>query len=302
MFRARPLAGVGAGGYDAAFPEARAAFSERHADSPLVGVNENFLTGRAHNEYLQILAELGAVGLALFVAACSALVWLAAAALRRARGPLVPGAIASLVAFAVSSGASSISFRWTSSGLVFFFAAALVARFASAARAPDDVRRGLVPALPPALARGALLAGLTCRRGFNTSTCYEYLAGAESNAGDLEGAERTLAFAARVYPRSVFLRARHASALERVGRARDAELEMSAALLLDSRAARGWRRLIDEDIDAAIAEARRDPAVPMPGELQPEDAVLAVLQENERRFPEAVTSGWRARVRSTELR
>jgi O-antigen ligase len=374
MFRARPLAGVGAGGYDAAFPEARAAFSERHADSPLVGVNENFLTGRAHNEYLQILAELGAVGLALFVAACSALVWLAAAALRRARGPLVPGAIASLAAFAVSSGASSISFRWTSSGLVFFFAAALVARFASAARAPDDVRGGPVPALLPALPRGALLAGLTCalastavmcahganvllqasaqatadegraeklyraalglnpldpaahfnygiwllarkrereaadhlryavRRGFNTSTCYEYLAGAESNAGDLEGAEQTLAFAARVYPRSVFLRARHASALERVGRARDAELEMSAALLLDSRAARGWRRLIDEDIDAAIAEARRDPAVPMPGELRPEDAVLAVLQENERRFPEAVTSGWRARVRSTVLR
>ena len=74
---------------------------------------------------------------------------------------------------------------------------------------------------------------------------------------------------------------------------------MRAALLLDSRAARGWRRLIDDDIDAAIVAAKRDPSeVAMPGELQPEDAVFAVLEENERRFPEAVTSGWRARMRN----
>ena len=134
-------------------------------------------------------------------------------------------------------------------------------------------------------------------RGFSTSTCYEYLAGAEANEGDAEASERTLAEGVRVYPRSVFLRVRHASALARAGRADESELEMRAALLLDSRAARGWRRLIDEDIDAAIAAARRDPEVPMPGELQPDDAVFAVLQENERRFPEAVTSGWRARLR-----
>ena len=47
-----------------------------------------------------------------------------------------------------------------------------------------------------------------------------------------------------------------------------------------------------------IAEARRDPTVAMPGELQPEEAVFAVLTENEARFPEAATSGWRARMLS----
>ena len=139
-------------------------------------------------------------------------------------------------------------------------------------------------------------------RGFQTSTCYEYLAGAESNAGELDAAERTLSEGARVYPRSVFLRARHAAALRRVGRFEQADVEMAAALLLDSRAARGWQHLVEDDVDAAIAAAKLDPAVvAMPGELQPEDAVFAVLEENERRFPGAVSTGWRARMRTIEI-
>ena len=396
MWRARPLTGVGAGGYDGAFPEARAAFAARHPDSPLVEINERFLSSGAHDEYLQILGELGAVGLALFALFCAALMWAAWRALRNSTSPLASGAVASLAAFAVSSGASAVSFRWFGSGLMFFFAAALVTRFALAARREPDsaesephaakhtpyasrltrraamfkplrlphalARRGHALGLAAALvvlvamcvqaASVVLLAeaqgsadgaradslyrsslavnpldpathynygvwlllqkrereavphlGYALARGFHTSTCYEYLAGAESNAGQTEAAERTLAEGARVYPRSVFMRVRHASALARLGRTQDSELEMRAALLLDSRAARGWRWLIDEDIDAAIAAARRDPSVPMPGELQPEDAVFAVLEENERRFPEAVTSGWRARMRnSTFLR
>jgi tetratricopeptide (TPR) repeat protein len=375
MFRSHPLTGVGAGGYDAAFAEARAAFSARHAGSPLVAVNENFLTKRAHNEYLQILAELGVAGLALFCAFCAALVWLAASALRRSRGPLVPGAVATLAAFALSSGASSLSFRWMSSGLVFFFAAALVTRFAPAATSGGVTRRHFAFGLRESLLRATPAAGLSVAlaatafmcahaasavlqakaqktadrdraerlfhaalslnpldpagrfnygqwlvarkrepeavghlryavaRGFNTSTCYQYLAGAESNAGETEASERTLALAARVYPRSVFARVRHASALRRLGREAEAGLEMSAAHLIDSEEARGWELLIEHDIDAAADAARRDPnGIVRPGELQPADAVMAVLQENEGRFPGAVTSGWRAQMRSVKIR
>src|SRR5947209_5562268 len=139
MFRTRPLTGVGAGGYDGSFAAARADFAAAHPDSPLVGMNEGYLSSGAHNEYLEILGELGATGLALFVAFCAALVWSAWRALRRATSPLVPGAVACLASFAVSSGASSVSFRWFGSGLIFFFAAALVTRFAHAAlhRASD---------------------------------------------------------------------------------------------------------------------------------------------------------------------
>jgi predicted Zn-dependent protease len=132
-------------------------------------------------------------------------------------------------------------------------------------------------------------------RGLNASTCFAYLAGAESNSGQAESAARTLAWGVRVFPRSVFLRARHASALARLGREREAELEMGTAVLLDSRAAHGWRKLIDDDIDAATEAARHDIGTyALPAELQPEDAVFAVLKENERRFPPATRSGWRA--------
>ncbi len=382
LWRAHPLAGVGAGNFSTRLPEARAAFAERRPGSTLNGINEGYLNAGAHNEYLQIFAELGAAGLLLFVAFCAALVWSAWRALRCSRGPLVPGAVASLAVFAVSSGASAVSFRWMGSGLVFFFAAAVVTRF-SARTKIDEARRdettayarGRTPRrLFPALLRPAPAVGLALsllvacvmtlqaasvqliaaaqssadpgraeahyrsalkvnplnpathyqfgvwlfhrgrereavphlrygvERGFNASTCYAYLAGAESGAGDEAASERTLAAAVRVFPRSVFLRARHAASLARLDRAAEAELEMAAALLLDSRVARGWRVLIDDDIDAAVAAARRDPRTySMPGELQPEEALFAVLKENERRFPAAVNAGWRARARSNWL-
>jgi O-antigen ligase len=390
MWRAHPLAGVGANNFSTAIPEARAAFAERRPGSPLSGLNEQYLNAGAHNEYLQILAELGAVGLALFVAFCATLVWAAWRALRVARCALVPGAVASLAVFAVSSGASAVSFRWMGSGLMFFFAAALVLRFAARPEAEDESvaqrsrsenspepaevsrprrsRRLFDAVSAPAPAIGLALALLVAalmaaqgvhvqllaaaqtaadaarteerfraalavnpfnpsaryqfgawlfnrgrereavshlrfavERGFNASTCYAYLAGAEANAGDAEASERTLAGAVRVFPRSVFLRARHASALARAGRTREAELEMAAAVLLDSRAAHGWRKLIDDDIDAATDDSRRDPwTYATPGELQPEEAVFAILKENEKRFPEAVRRGWRAHLRSSK--
>ena len=365
MWRAHPLTGAGAGGFETAFPEARAAFAARQPDSPLVLLNEQYLAGAAHNEYLQILAETGAVGFALFAAFCCALLWAAARALRRSHSPLVPGAVAGLAAFAFSSGASSISFRWTGSGLVFFFLAALVLRFAlqnSRAESKESEAVALPFFRPRALAAASAFSLiLTCgfafqaakvltlaraqasgneelfraavrlnpydpaahynfgvwlyfqkreaeavpylrfavARGFNTSTCYAYLAWAEEAAGDLAASERTLASAVRVYPKSIFLRVRHASALARAGRAAEADAETAKAMGIDPRHARAWHELIENDIDAATAAARRDKGVAFPGQLSPEDAVFAVLHENERRFPRASASGWRASMRNS---
>lgn len=377
MWRARPLTGVGANGYNAAFPEAREAFAAAYPQSPLVGINEKFLSTAAHNEYLQILSELGTVGLLLFIIFCVMLLCAAWHALRRARGPLVPGAVAGLAVFALSSGASSVSFRWMGSGLLFFFAAALVVRFASSkTEGAEESQARVVPVvhmsgLPARMATTAagfafalLITGAMCMqatnvlflalaqgsadasqaerfyasalgwnpldaathynygislyfqkrereavphlrfalaRGFNTSTCYAYLAGAEANSGDLAASERTMAEAARVYPRSIFVRVRHSASLARIGRNDEAEMEMAAAVLLDSRAARGWRELIFNDIDAALETARHDAGVAKPGELYPDEGVLAVLEENEKRFPAAVGSGWRERMRRARL-
>ena len=70
--------------------------------------------------------------------------------------------------------------------------------------------------------------------------------------------------------------------------------------MLEPRAARGWRQLIDNDIDAAYLAAKQDLNIAMPGELFPQAAVFEVLQENEQRFPAAVRTGWRARMRTQQ--
>lgn len=135
--------------------------------------------------------------------------------------------------------------------------------------------------------------------GINTSTSYAFLAAAEEESGDLNEAERTLAFAAKVYPRSVFLLVRHAVALERLGRREESNIEFSAAILLNSRAARGWYQLMQYDIDEALKSARQDSGIAIPGDLLPENAVHMILKENERRLNISPTSGWRGRMRAT---
>ncbi len=138
MWREHPLLGVGASNYEVAFADARRVFAARHPDSPLVGAVEDVLPQRTHNEYLQILAELGAVGGALFAAFALRLGYLMWQALRYSRQPLIAlGACGSLLTFALSSGASSVSFRCAGSALLCFFAVALVLRGAADA---DSVR------------------------------------------------------------------------------------------------------------------------------------------------------------------
>jgi O-antigen ligase len=94
-------------------------------------MNDDLLTVYAHNEYLQMAAELGAIGLLIFVLFSVTLVVKAGAALKRGgRHFQILGASGALLAFALSSGASASSFRYLSGGLIFFFAAALICRHA----------------------------------------------------------------------------------------------------------------------------------------------------------------------------
>jgi O-antigen ligase len=387
MLREHPLLGVGANNYEVAFAEARARFAERHSDSPLVAMNEHLLVVYAHNEYVQLAAETGAIGLSLFLLFAATLVYTFLRALRHPTKALPAlGAGAGLLAFAISSGASASSFRYFGGGLIFFFAASVVAHIAASAGASRVEARNtsltpnsspapntsltLSPRARRALTRFALAASIvvTCcaglqaagtvlhgmaeasadplraerlyrasliadgwsaqahfgyatwlyargrtaeslphmryavAHGLNSSTCFARLATAEMEAGDAAASERTLALAVRVYPRSVFLHVRHALALEGSGRADETALELYAAKLIDSRAAAGWQQLIFNDIDAAIAAYKSDPShVAKLGELQPEDAVVAVVQENERRFPEFANTGWRAQMRSFKV-
>ncbi|MCP9493030.1 MAG: O-antigen ligase family protein [Pyrinomonadaceae bacterium MAG19_C2-C3] len=140
MTRDNPVIGVGAGNYEAQFPEARREFAATRTNNPLVGLVEDRVVERAHNEYLQIAAELGAVGLLLFIFFACALVrafWLA---LRRTQFALpVLGAGGGLCAFVLSAGASSFGFHWTGGSLIFFFAAAVVTSQAAKHAKPSSI-------------------------------------------------------------------------------------------------------------------------------------------------------------------
>ena len=362
MFREHPLRGVGANNYELAYPAARAQFSARHPDSSLVGSQEDLIAQRAHNEYIQILAELGLIGFAFFVLFCAALIWLALKALRSAHNPLALGAVCSLTTFAISSGASSVSFRWLGSGLLFFFASAITFRFASVpaeqakswtvfpalgrsitasglvlatvilclagALGINSALRGMAVAkgagalLPESrsesdsaekLFRAALrwnpydgpthfdfgvwLYGkrryleslkhlrLATQRGFNSSTCYAFQAGAEAAAGEAIAAEQTLARAVAVYPRSVFLRVRHAIALAEAGNSEEASKAYEAALALDAPAARGWRQLMCFGPDAAYAAANEDTRISPPKDLRPASWAYPAIAEHATRPP-----------------
>ncbi|HYE16391.1 MAG TPA: O-antigen ligase family protein [Pyrinomonadaceae bacterium] len=373
MFRARPFTGVGANNYEPAFPEARARFAARYPSSPLVRMNEGLLVGYAHNEYVQMLAELGGAGLLLFALFAASLAFAFLRSLKNSRRACLALCAASgALAFAASSGASASSFRNMGGGLVFFFAAALVASsparresvqgaaarpsfsfarvrpavaacalalmllmtYDSATRAAAVVLHGAAQSNAGApraeelyraslrwdsssaaahFSYGAWLqssgraaeAVPHLRRavagGFNSSICYARLAFAEEAAGDAAAAERTLSEGLRAYPLSVFLRVSRAVALERLGRREEADVEMVTSLLINSLYARGWRALIEQDVDAASAAARADRGVMSPGKLEPAEAVYLVIEENERRFPERALTGWRARHRSFKM-
>lgn len=164
MLRDHPLTGVGGNNYGSAFADARAEYLARHpgtslevalddinlgeyqghrSETILMEMGEQGLVERAHNEYVQILTELGVVGFALFLFFCLALACLAFMALRRTQSMLVPGALGGMLAFAISSSASSASFRWLGGGLAFFFAAALLTRFAGSARMSLERKTGV---------------------------------------------------------------------------------------------------------------------------------------------------------------
>ena len=353
MLRARPLTGIGANNYEVAFPEARARFAAARPASPLVGKNEEMMIQQPHNFYMQVLAETGLVGFALLCAFFFQLAIIVWRALRHTPdATLALGAGGGLVAFALSAGTSVFQFGWLAGGLLFFFAAAIVSRFAeqtseieatavivvprfyraahvgalaltvlflygATARAMNATRQGLA-----AMSREPIRAELFYRaalawdardaethsnyglwlyaqgrareavphlsygvaRGFNTSGAYARLAAAEAESGDLASAEKTYAYAVQVYPRSVFLRARHAAALTEVGEPQEAGKEFAVALSLDERAARGWQQLISVGADAATRAARSDPRIASPGELFPEDCARIVISESERRF------------------
>lgn len=165
MLRTNPVLGVGADNYGFQFNNYRRQYVENNPADPNLAYGEIGIVGQAHNEYLQIAAELGIVGLAIllwFLAGIAVLAW---KALRHARrGSLYPlAAVLGLGMFLVSSLVSSYSFRLMQNGFVFFFVLAVATKmlFPPEAREKEPEKKSARSTawLRPALAAG-LLASL----------------------------------------------------------------------------------------------------------------------------------------------
>ena len=124
-FKQNPMLGTGAENFAINYKDARKAVAETHPNDANLALYEEILPERAHNEFLQILAELGIVGVLIFVWLLFGILRLAFSMRRRKISLLTIAALAGICAFLVSSLASSYSFRVPANGLCFFFVLAI---------------------------------------------------------------------------------------------------------------------------------------------------------------------------------
>ncbi|HEX8737029.1 MAG TPA: O-antigen ligase family protein [Pyrinomonadaceae bacterium] len=128
MFSDHSLTGVGADNFGLEFKNSRINYAANNPNDELLFVAEDYMVERAHNEFLQIFAELGAIGAMIFLALVGGFLFLLGKAFI-ANGyrfsPVLWACVAGFCAFFVSSMFSSFSFRVVQNGIVFFFVLAL---------------------------------------------------------------------------------------------------------------------------------------------------------------------------------
>jgi len=154
MIRERPIAGHGIGRFVVEYPRFRSEESHRNLEAG------DLVVDHAHDEFLEILAEQGFVGLAAFAFFLGAV---ALAAIRRLRhGELTAldaGWLASMAGLLVHN-LGDVNLRETSSAVPFALAAGFLLRPPSAALAAPAPDPGLAPRVVGALAAAVALVAL----------------------------------------------------------------------------------------------------------------------------------------------
>lgn len=123
MFNDHWLIGVGADNFAIRLTEARIRYRISNADNPKDEPGEDYIFERAHNEPLQIAAELGVIGLVLVAVPFILFAAYLIRHLFRKRdtfSPILWASVGGMAAFAFSSMVSSFSFRSAQNGVVFF--------------------------------------------------------------------------------------------------------------------------------------------------------------------------------------
>jgi O-antigen ligase len=129
MIKTHPVVGIGADNFGFETNKYRMQLGAVSPNDPNFAEAEDTIPERAHNEYLQITAELGIVGMAIFLWFIAGIALMGYRAVRRSKHTSIflIAAFTGLVLFLTSSLVTSYSFRLIQNGFVFFFVLAFAA-------------------------------------------------------------------------------------------------------------------------------------------------------------------------------
>jgi O-antigen ligase len=129
MIKAHPTVGIGADNFGFQTNNFRMQLGAVSPDDPNLAEAEDTIPERAHNEYLQITAELGIVGLGIFMWFIAGIGLMGYRAVSRSKhySIFLIAAFTGLGLFLTSSLVTSYSFRLIQNGFVFFFVLAVAA-------------------------------------------------------------------------------------------------------------------------------------------------------------------------------
>jgi O-antigen ligase len=169
MIRDNPIAGIGADNFGMQVNRYRQAHGAANPQDMNLANAEDQIPGHAHNEFLQMAAELGAVGVAIMVWLLLGIAVLAFRAIRYLRfGSLYPvAAILGLGMFLASSLVSSYSFRVMQNGIVFFFVLAVASTSLFRSQRTVDAKP-VAPLFSPVQLHLAAAAGILACLGLLT--------------------------------------------------------------------------------------------------------------------------------------
>ncbi|MCS6874773.1 MAG: O-antigen ligase family protein, partial [Pyrinomonadaceae bacterium] len=198
MIRENSLIGVGADNFWIKFNDARISFNEQQ-ESLQKQPAESYFVQRAHNEILQITAELGLIGLLFFILPFA---WLTkeiirAFAVKKRFSPSVWGSIGGLLAFFASSMVSSFSFRFLASGITFFFLVAFLVNKLSKTHRKKTTNELIIQ---PQLTAKLLPLALFCLIITASANAGNFLIKYGEEAKDLRKAEHLLTLGAKLNP------------------------------------------------------------------------------------------------------
>ncbi|HMJ08463.1 MAG TPA: O-antigen ligase family protein [Pyrinomonadaceae bacterium] len=202
MIAAHPFIGVGADNFGVEANKYREIYAARDPDDVNLVEAENDIPERAHNEYLQILAETGTVGTLIFLwllFGIGRLFWRALE--RRKTISLFPiAALIGIAAFLASSLVTSYSFRLMQNGFVFFFVVAVAAKLLFKSKA-GIINEPALAISPRQIKFACAVAAIVCLLLIGTSSirvASVALATEANNTPDLDAAMPLYATAMRL--------------------------------------------------------------------------------------------------------